>query len=159
MNKCPHCATDVSAAASVCPACTRELAGKRCPDCAELVRLAASKCRYCGHSFAREARIADFEQFSARAELLPTLLIRGRLIPQQIHVSPEKITIQSWGLFGFSRTDDDIPWEKVAGFHYHAGWFWDAVEIQTRGQRANWISCMRKADGERVKELLERMKE
>jgi len=33
------------------------------------------------------------------------------------------------------------------------------VEIQTRGQRANWIGCMRKADGMRVKELLERMKE
>jgi hypothetical protein len=159
MNDCPHCLTALKPGANVCAACGLIARGKACPDCAEVVRAAAHKCRYCGHSFAREARIADFEQFSARADLLATLLIRGRLIPQQIHLSPEKITIQSWGLFGLSRTDEDIPWEKIAGFHYHAGWFWDAVEIQTRGQRANWIGCLRKAEGARVKELLEQMKE
>ena len=159
MSACPHCLSVTPEGATVCAACGRYLAGKHCPDCMETVPAEAGKCRYCGHSFAREARLADFEPFSARADLLPTLLVRGRLIPQQIHLSPAKIAIQTWGLFGFSRTDEDIPWEKVAGFHYHAGWFWDAVEIQTRGQRANWIGCLRKTDGQRIKALLEGMKE
>ena len=159
MKSCPHCLTELKDAAEVCAACGRQVVGKACPECDEIVRHAAKKCRYCGHSFAREERIADFEKFSARADLLATLLIRGRLIPQQIHLSPEKVTIQTWGMLGLSRTDEDIPWEKIAGFHYHAGWFWDAVEIQTRGQKANWIGCLPKTSGARVKELLERMKE
>ena len=93
MTDCPHCLTALKPGASVCPACGLIARGKVCPDCAEVVRAAAHKCRYCGHSFAREARIADFEQFSPRADQLASLLIRGRLIPQQIHLSPEKITI------------------------------------------------------------------
>ena len=43
--------------------------------------------------------------------------------------------------------------------YYHAGWFWDAVEIQTRGRKANWIGCLPRTSGARVRELLERMKE
>ena len=94
-----------------------------------------------------------------RADLLPTFLLRGRLIPQRIHLTPQKVMIQTWGFLGLSRTDEDIPWEKIAGFHYHSGWFWDSVEIQTRGQKANSIGCLPKAQGMRVKEILEKMKE
>ena len=135
------------------------MAGKRCPECAEMVKLAAQKCRYCGHSFAREERVAAIEPYSVRADLLPTFLLRGRLIPQRIHLTPQKVIIQTWGFLGLSRTDEDIPWEKIAGFHYHSGWFWDSVEIQTRGQKANSIGCLPKAQGMRVKEILEKMKE
>lgn len=159
MKKCPDCLSDIPEAAEVCHACGGRVAGKPCPDCAELSRTAAKKCRCCGHSFAREVRIAAVEAFTAKADLLPTVLLRGRLIPQEIHLSSEKIVIQTWGFFWLSRTDEDIPWEKIAGYHYHSGLFWDSVEIQTRGQRANAIGCLPKSDGSKVKAILERMKE
>jgi RNA polymerase subunit RPABC4/transcription elongation factor Spt4 len=159
MKNCPDCFADIADGAEVCRACGNRVVGKRCPDCAELVRDAAKKCPHCSHSFAREQKIATVEAFSAKADLLPTILLRGRLIPQEIHLSSEKIVIQTWGLFWLSRTDEDIPWEKIAGYHYHSGLLWDSVEIQTRGQKANSIGCLPKASGARIKEILERMKE
>jgi len=119
----------------------------------------ARKCHYCGHDFAREEKIAIIEPYRAKASFLPTLLFRGRLIPQEILVSPEKIVIKTWGFFWLSHTDEDIPWEKIAGYHYHSGWFWDEIEIQTRGQKANSIGGLPKPCGQKIKETLERMKE
>lgn len=119
----------------------------------------AVKCPHCAHNFARQARVAAVEPFSAKAALLGTILVRGRLIPQEIHLTPEKILIQTHGFFWLSRTDEEIPWEKIAGYHYHSGWFWDSVEIQTRGQKANQMGCLPKTQGERIKQILERMKE
>ena len=104
-------------------------------------------------------RLPNIEPFSAKASLLATLFLRMRLIPQEIFLTPEKIVIQTWGFFWLSRSDEDIPWEKIAGYHYHAGWFWDSLEIQTRGQTANRIRCLQKPDGLRIKEILEQMKE
>lgn len=159
MKKCPECLSDMPEAAQVCHACGRRIAGKQCPECVEFSKPAARKCWSCGYSFAREEKIATIEPYSARASFLPTLFFRGRLIPQEIHLSPEKIVIRTWGLFWLSHTDEDIPWEKIAGYHYHSGWFWDGVEIQTRGQKANEIDNLPKSSGTRVKQILERMKE
>ena len=119
----------------------------------------ATKCRFCGHNFARQQRIATVEPFSAKASLLATVLLRGRFIPQEIHLTPEKILIQTHGFLWLSRTDEEIPWEKIAGYHYHSGWFWDQVEIQTRGQKANTMGGLPKPEGMRIKQILERMKE
>ena len=55
--------------------------------------------------------------------------------------------------------DEDIPWEKIAGYHYHSGWFWDGIEIQTRGQKANTIGGLSKSCARTIKETLEQMKE
>ncbi|MXY07283.1 MAG: hypothetical protein F4Y61_01390 [Rhodothermaceae bacterium] len=107
--------------------------GKECPECCEVSKEPAKRCAYCGHNFERKEKIANIEPFSAKASLLATLFLRMRLIPQEIFLTPEKIVIQTWGFFWLSRSDEDIPWEKIAGYHYHAGWFWDSLEIQTRG--------------------------
>ena len=159
MKPCPECCSEVPDAAEVCSACGRRIVGKACPECAELSRSAAKKCASCGHSFAREQKIAVVEPFSAKAALFPTIILRGRLIPQEIQLSAEKIVIKSWGFFWLSHTDEDIPWEKIAGYHYHSGWFWDGIEIQTRGQKANTIRCLPKTSGQRIKGILEQMKE
>jgi hypothetical protein len=159
MNTCPECFGEVAEEAAVCRHCGKRIAGKRCPECAEVCRQEAAKCAFCGHSFAREKKVAAVEAFSGKAALFPTLILRGRLIPQQIHLNAEKIVIQTWGLFGLSRTDEEIPWEKIAGYHYHAGLFWDSVEIQTRGQKANQMGCLPKTEGLRIKSILEQMKE
>lgn len=159
MKNCPECLSELADEAQACRFCGRRVSGKTCPDCAELARFEATKCPHCGHNFARQERIATVEPFSAKAALLPTILMRGRLIPQEIHLTPEKILIQTYGFFWLSRTDEDIPWEKIAGYHYHSGWFWDNVEIQTRGQKANHMTCLPKSQGLKIKQILERMKE
>ena len=133
--------------------------GKECPECCEVSKETAKRCAYCGHNFERKEKIAKIEPFSAKASLLATLFLRMRLIPQEIFLTPEKIVIQTWGFFWLSRSDEDIPWEKIAGYHYHAGWFWDSLEIQTRDQTANRIRCLQKPDGLRIQEILEQMKE
>ena len=133
MKSCPECLSDVPENAQVCHACGRRIVGKECPDCREVSKETARRCPHCGHDFERKEKIATIEPFTARASLLATLLIRRRLIPEEIFLTPEKIVIQTWGFFWISRSDEDIPWEKIAGYHYHAGWFWDSLEIQTRG--------------------------
>lgn len=159
MKSCPECCSPVPDAATVCPACCRRIEGKPCPECAELAKAAARKCPTCGHNFAREEKTAVVKAFAARAAMVPTLVERGRLIPQEIRLNSEKIVIRTWGLLWLSHTDDDIPWEKIAGYHYHSGWFWDGLEIQTRGQKSNVIRGLPKACGQRIKEILDQMKE
>jgi hypothetical protein len=159
MKNCPECCSEVPDAAEVCHACGRRIVGKLCPECAEVSKEAAKKCPYCSHDFARQEKISVIKPYRGKASLLPTLIFRGRLIPQEIHLSSEKIVIKTWGMFWLSHTDEDIPWEKIAGYHYHSGWFWDSIEIQTRGQQANTIPCLSKSRGLRVKKVLEQMKE
>ncbi len=50
-------------------------------------------------------------------------------------------------------------WRRAKAVHNHSGWFWDSIEIQTRGQKANNIDCLPKSDGQKIRETLERMKE
>ncbi len=159
MKTCPECCTEVPDPAEVCHACGRRIAGKVCPECAEFSKTAAKRCSFRGHNFAREAKIAIVEPFSAKAALPPTIFLRGRLIPQEIQLSTDKIVIKSWGFFWLSHTDEEIPWEKIAGYHYHSGWFWDGIEIQTRGQKANTVQGLPKGSAQRIKVILEQMKE
>lgn len=159
MKSCPECRTEIPAEAEVCRACGQRIVGRACPECAELSKPGARKCRFCGHGFAREEKIALIEPCSAKAALIPTIFMRGRLIPQEIHLSSEKIVIKTWGFLWLSHTDEEIPWEKIAGYDYHSGWFWDGVTIQTRGQKSNSIGGLPKSSGLQIKEILERMKE
>jgi len=100
MKTCPECCSELPDQAEVCHACGRRIIGKLCPECAEVSKAAARKCRYCSHDFAREEKIAVIEPYSAKASFLPTILLRGRLIPQEIHLSPEKILIKTLVFFG-----------------------------------------------------------
>ena len=159
MSICPECRSEIVEGAQVCAACGRRIVGRPCPECAELSKEEASKCAWCGHNFAREKKIAQIEPFGAQAALVPTIVQRGRFVPQEIQLTPEKIVIRTWGVFKMSHTDEDIPWGKVAGYHYHSGWFWDRVEIMTRGQESNTMAGIPKDSGGRIRELLERMKE
>jgi hypothetical protein len=159
MKPCPECLADIPDPSTVCRHCGKRVVGKKCPECAETAAHEALKCPCCGHNFARQQRIATVEPLAVKADLIPTIFLRGRFIPQEIHLTPEKILIQTYGFFWLSRTDEEIPWEKIAGYHYHSGWFWDSVEIQTRGQKANQMTCLPKSQGLRIKKVLEQMKE
>ena len=109
MNTCSECLSEVPEGANVCRECGKRIVGKRCPECAEVAAHEATKCPFCGHNFARQQRIATVEPFSAKAAFVPTIFLRGRLIPQEIHLTPEKILIVTHGFFWLSRTDEEIP--------------------------------------------------
>ena len=89
----------------------------------------------------------------------PLVTVCPVCLPQRIQLTSEKIIIRTYGLFWLSHTDEEIPWAKIAGHHYHSGWFWDRLEIQTRGQAANHIGGLPKAAGTHIRGVLDRMKE
>lgn len=113
-------------------------------------------CRWCGNRYERSRqRVQHFEPFDVTAELLPTVLQRGRFLPQTMRLTPEKIVILTPGPFRLSQKEEEIPWNKVAGFDYRSGIFWDQVTIETRGQSASKMTCLAKADGQRIRQVLQ----
>ncbi|MEX0891154.1 MAG: PH domain-containing protein [Gemmatimonadota bacterium] len=99
----------------------------------------------------------DFEPFSIEARRLPTFLHRGRLLPQTMRFTPEKILISTPGTFNLSTQEEEIPWRKVAGFDYTSGIFWDRVTVETRGQSSSTMACLAKEDGERIRGVLQQL--
>jgi len=99
----------------------------------------------------------DFEPFHVTGERVATLLLRGRLRPQVLRLTREKIQIRTPGIFNLSVREEEIPWGKVAGFDYHSGIFWDRVTIETRGQKSSTVPCLAKEDGERIREVLRQL--
>ena len=99
----------------------------------------------------------DFEPFSVTAELLPTILQRGRLLCQKITLNQEKILISTPGVFNLSKQEEEIPWKKVAGFDYRSGILWDQVTIETRGQSSSRMPCLAKSDGARIRQVLQEL--
>ena len=158
MKTCPKCVADIPDGAEVCHSCGNRVVGKPCPDCAELARHAANQCPHCGHSFAREQKIATVEAYTAKAAQLPTLLLRGRLIPQEIHLSSEKIVIQTWGLFWLSRTTKRSRGRRSPAITTTQDCSGTASRSRRAGRRRTDIGCLPKASGLKVKEILERMK-
>jgi hypothetical protein len=102
---------------------------KKCPECCSDMPDEAEVCHACGRR------------------------IIGKLCPQCAELSKAAATKCRYCGHDFARD------EKIAGYHYHSGWFWDGIEIQTRGQKSNSIGCLPKPSGRRIKETLEQMKE
>ena len=75
--------------------------------------------------------------------------------PQTISLTQEKIVISTPGPFNLTRKEEEIPWRKVAGFDYRSGIFWDQVTIETRGQSSSRMMCLAKADGARIRDVLQ----
>lgn len=99
----------------------------------------------------------DFEPFTVEARMLPTVLQRGRFLPQTVQFTREKIVISTPGPFALSKQEEEIPWRKVAGFDYRSGIFWDRVTVETRGQSASTMACLAKEDGERIRNVLQQL--
>ena len=157
MKTCPECLSEIPDAAAVCRHCTERVVGTRCPDCRTLVPDEALRCRWCGHNFKAVPARLDFETFSVTARTLPTILQRGRFLPQTIRLNEEKIVVQTPGYFRLSEKAEEIPWHKVAGFDYLSGIFWDRVRIETRGQSSTQLPCLAKSDGKRIREVLQQL--
>jgi len=89
------------------------------------------------------------------------ILIYGRkefsFHPQEAIFSSSKIVIRTYGFLALTKNDEEIPWEKVAGFQHKDGIIWDTIWIETRGQSSAYLSALKKSDSSRVKALLQRL--
>jgi hypothetical protein len=158
MALCPECKSEIPEDALVCRYCCQRIKGKQCPQCLNFNKAGAKKCSHCSHDFDRDVAIVNFQPFEAKASLLATILLRLRLLPQKIELTSKKITITTYGYFYLTTFIEEIPWEKIAGYHFKSGLIWDQVVIETRGQTANYMSCLRKKDSTKIKDILEKMK-
>lgn len=151
---CPECTTPIPEAAQVCAQCGERVEGIRCEECLALSPEGARKCRWCGNRM-QVASQRELKPFRVRASRMGTLLIRFSLFPQEARFSSEKIVIRTYGFLGLTSSEEEILWEKVAGFAHRNGIFWDLVAIETRGQTQAVIACLSKADSHRVREVLQ----
>ena len=155
VKNCPECCLEIAQEAVVCPHCTQRIEGKICPDCMSKSPLEAKVCRHCQHKFREVTQRTQFRPFQIKADALATLLLQWRLFPQKASFNADKLIISSYGFFGLTSHDEEIPWEKVAGFTHRSGLFWDYVSIETRGQSAAVINCLKKDDAQKIRNVLQ----
>lgn len=140
--------------AEVCYHCGERITGKACQDCSTLCPFDSKKCRWCGFEFKCGGPSIRTQEFEIKAKLIPTFLIRFRLLPESIRFSEDKVVVSTPGVFRLWVNETEVPWNKVAGFDYRSGIFWDSVEIETRGQKPTTIRCLSKDHGRRVRDIL-----
>jgi hypothetical protein len=157
MKTCPDCLSEIPAAACVCRYCGERVEGVQCPQCGARNWEHAALCRWCSQPFERSRGQMTFAPFTVVAQLLPTILLRGRLLPQTISLTHDKILLCTPGPFRLFQRDEEIPWAKVAGFNYKSGIFWDEVTIETRGQSSTKVGALAKADGQRIRQVLQKL--
>ena len=155
-TSCPECLSEVPAEASVCRCCGERIAGIRCEECLALSPVGARKCRWCGTRL-KVATDVKLDAFEVQATFLGSLVNHGSLIPQRAFFTAEKIVVRTYGFLGLTSNDEEILWEKVAGFAHRNGLIWDAISIETRGQTRAWISGLTKADGDKIRSVLQRL--
>ncbi|MFT7669714.1 MAG: hypothetical protein ACI8X5_002421 [Planctomycetota bacterium] len=114
----------------------------------------ALKCRWCGNRLQAKAERA-MQSFEVQGSRIGSLLISFTLFPQVARFTPEKIVITTYRFFGLTSNDEEILWEKVAGFAHHNGILWDQISIETRGQTPASIACLDKSDSQRIREVLQ----
>ncbi|QIZ76105.1 PH domain-containing protein [Ferrimonas lipolytica] len=153
-KSCPECLSDIPVAANICRYCTERIVGVCCQECLALNPEGATKCRWCGTRISTVSA-TNIDTFEVQANVVATVLTQLRLHPQQAFFTPEKLIIRSYGLLGFTSNDEEILWEKVAGFSHRRGLLWDTISIETRGQTPASIGCLDKPDAERVRQVLQ----
>ncbi|WP_395338388.1 hypothetical protein PN836_011455 [Ningiella sp. W23] len=154
--KCRYCQNEIADTTIKCGHCQEYPDGDQCANCFATVPKGALSCRYCQASMPRMAGAKEkIPQLEVKAELFPSFLFRFRLIPHEVTTDAEKLTFKAPGLFYLWTDSHEIPWNKVAGFSYRSGIFWDKVEIETRGQKPSIIIGLSKPNGSKVRAILQ----
>lgn len=157
--ECAFCLLEVPAGAAKCGHCQEYLSGASCPDCGVTTPAGARRCRCCRAELAAAAPEMVGVDLRVTAQLAPSILLRGRFLPQQVVADPSCLRVETPGTFGLSLESEVLPWGKVAGFNHRRGIIWDQVVIETRGQKPITIIGLSREDGARLRDLLERLRE
>lgn len=155
MTRCPECGTEALDGAVRCAACGEVVAGKECPACLSRAKSEASVCRWCGHRFAGPNLEVDVEPRTVRARVLPSVLFRGRFLPQEVELTHEKLVARTPGIFRLWTDETEIPWNKISGFNYRDGIIWDRLTVETRGQDSATVTGLAKAEGRDIRAVLQ----
>ena len=156
-KRCTECLSVIPKEASVCRYCARRIEGTKCPDCASFCKPEAKVCKWCGKALETLRGLKLAKPIEIESTFFGILLSKGSLLPQRAVFSKEKIVVSTPGFFGLTRNDEEILWEKVAGFQHKDGIIWDTIWIETRGQTAASILGLKKGDAVKIKNLLQRL--
>lgn len=153
---CFACLSEIPAEAEVCRACGTRVEGIQCQECLSFCPEQARKCQWCGSALIhRHQGLVLPQTLVIQADPVASLLLEWSFTPQRVVVESDKLAITTFALFGLTSHSEEMPWEKVAGFSHHSGLFWDSIAIETRGQTAARIGCLRKRDARRIKQVLQ----
>lgn len=152
---CPYCKHQLHADALKCGHCLEYLSQHVCPDCQSSLPKGAVVCRHCHYRFSQIAISATELTMAFKAELIASVLLRFRLLPQEINTDVDKICINAPGLFRLWNNADEVPWNKIAGFNYRSGIIWDRIEIETRGQKPSVVIGLSKENSEQLRKVLQ----
>lgn len=154
--QCAYCKNDLNEGSLKCHHCLEYTSGLTCHKCHSSLPREAVTCKNCGATLKRAAnKTKKLQTLDFKCELLPTILFRGRLIPQEVETDIEKISVKAYGPFWLWCNTDEIPWNKVAGFSYRSGIIWDKIEIETRGQKPSVIVGIKKENGAKIRAILQ----
>ncbi len=156
-KRCIECKSVIPKEANVCRYCGQRIEGIKCTDCACFCKPEAKVCSWCGKKFTKQTKLKISKPIELQSSFWGTFLTRLSFHPQEANFSNEKILIRTYGFLGLTKHDEEIPWEKIAGFQHKDGIIWDAIWIETRGQSSAYISALKKSDSLRVKALLQRL--
>ena len=154
-KQCPACLSEIPRCASACCSCGTRIEGVQCEACRLLCPEGAKICCHCGSSLGFKAfELLNISPFTINADPLATLLLEFGLHPQRVRISPDKLSIVTFSLLGLAENNEEVPWQKLAGFSHRSGLFWDSIKIETRGQTSAVIGCLSKRNARRLKEVL-----
>ena len=158
MDSCFECLSEIPSEASVCSHCGTRIKGILCQVCRSYCPFEAKKCKHCGSTLLNKTTaLINQKTVAIDSELLPTLLVELSLTPQRVVITKDKLIITSYSLLGLISHDEEIPWEKVAGFSHRSGIFWDTIAIETRGQTSARIACLSRSNAGKIKQVLQQL--
>ncbi len=156
-KRCPECKSVIPIDATVCRYCCQRIEGIKCPECASLSKADAKICICCGKKLLKKKSVKFTSPLEIKSSFWGTMLTRFSFFPQESIFSNDKLLVKTFGFLALTSHEEDIPWEKVAGFQHKDGIFWDTIWIETRGQSSACITALKKNESIRVKTILQRL--
>ena len=156
-KQCKACLSSIPKNSTVCRECGTRIEGTQCEACLLLCPQGAKICCYCGNTLKREnSDLIEITPTTISSDSLATLILEFSIHPQRVRIESDKILLTSYSFFGLVENNEEVPWEKVAGFFHRSGLIWDSIRIETRGQTSAVISCLSKRNARQLKFFLRR---
>ena len=154
---CIDCKSDITEDALVCCYCGNRIEGLKCPACSSYCKADAKVCQWCGSRLQKKTGLELAKPVKIQTSFWGTLISRFSFLPQEAYFTSEKIIISTPGFLGLTQNNEEILWEKIAGFQHKDGIVWDTIWIETRGQSSAQITGLIKGDALKIKAILQKL--